>query len=82
MLLQSQNGVVELLPALPPAWAQGEVKGLVARGDFVVSFNWQQHRVQQVSVTARKGGTCLMKVNGKVHTLYLQPGEKKSWKEL
>jgi len=40
MLLQSQNGVIDVLPALPKAWRQGSVHGIRARGDVTVSIDW------------------------------------------
>ena len=58
MLLQSQNGNVHLLPALPDAWANGEIKGLVARGAFVVDMKWAAGKVVTAQVLSKTGGTC------------------------
>ena len=56
MLLQSESDTVELLPALPGAWSSGSVKGLVARGNFEVSMDWKDSKVQKASILSNKGG--------------------------
>jgi len=56
MLVQSQAGFIDVLPALPDAWAQGSFKGLVARGNFVVDAKWHDGKAEEVCVTARIGG--------------------------
>lgn len=61
MLIQSHAGYIQLLPALPDAWAQsGSVSGLVARGSFVFDFSWEEGALIQVQMTARSGGDCVM----------------------
>ena len=57
MLLQSQNEELHLSLALPDAWQAGSVRGLVARGGFVVDMDWTDHRLQSAVVVARNEGS-------------------------
>ncbi|MEZ4961483.1 MAG: glycoside hydrolase family 95 protein [Saprospiraceae bacterium] len=57
MLLQSDGQTIHLLPALPDAWRNGSVKGLCARGGFVIDMDWKNGQVEKVKVFARRGGT-------------------------
>ncbi len=60
MLLQSQNGVVQILPALPDAWPEGSVTGLKARGNFEVDISWEKGALKEVVVTSFSGAPLTM----------------------
>ncbi|MFD2162368.1 glycoside hydrolase N-terminal domain-containing protein [Paradesertivirga mongoliensis] len=62
MLLQSHDGSIHLLPALPDVWTSGSVKGLVARGGFVVDIDWKDSRVTKLVVTSKIGGNCRLRL--------------------
>jgi alpha-L-fucosidase 2 len=61
MLLQSHLDQIQLLPALPDAWKKGSVKGLVARGNFVVDMNWKENKLTDAVLLSRSGGTCVIR---------------------
>lgn len=64
MLMQSHNGVIELLPALPECWRSGEINGLIARGGYALDFCWQDGKVKTLKVTGKKKGSFTLLVNG------------------
>ena len=69
MLIQSQAGEINLLPALPDAWAAGSVKGLRARGGFVVDITWKGGKVINYRIASENGENVLVRVNGEVKTV-------------
>jgi alpha-L-fucosidase 2 len=58
MLLQSHLGFIHILPALPSAWLNGNVRGLRATGNFVVDIGWQDGRATDIKITSGLGGLC------------------------
>ncbi|TWU27713.1 glycoside hydrolase family 95 protein [Bythopirellula polymerisocia] len=84
MLLQSSspdlsnNGLVdiELLPALPSAWPEGEVHGLCARGGFEVSMSWKNGKLVSVEILSRKGLPAKIRYHSQVVPLLLKSGQR------
>ncbi|HPT78296.1 MAG TPA: glycoside hydrolase family 95 protein [Candidatus Atribacteria bacterium] len=61
MLLQSHQGHISLLPALPPMWPEGEVRGLRARGGYTVDIAWKDSRITCGRIYSHVYGKCLVK---------------------
>ncbi|MBL8205564.1 MAG: glycoside hydrolase family 95 protein [Blastocatellia bacterium] len=61
MLMQSHAGEIHLLPALPKAWASGEIKGLRARGGFEVSMKWEDGRLVYATIKSKAGLPCVVR---------------------
>ena len=57
MLMQSNDGIIRLLPALPTAWQDGEVRGLKAVGDFTVDMTWSEGRLTMARIVNNQGQT-------------------------
>lgn len=62
MLQQSHEDFIELLPALPKAWNNGEFKGLVARGNFEITTRWKKSKFNSVEILSKSGGKCSLKL--------------------
>lgn len=65
MLVQSHTKYIDILPALPAAFADGEVKGICARGGFVISMKWENGKLQRLTVTSKAGQPLQLRYNGK-----------------
>ncbi len=66
MLLQSHKNYIALLPALPASWKDGEIKGLMARGNKEISLIWANGKLKEGTVKAVLGGECRLKYDGKI----------------
>ncbi|HUT92659.1 MAG TPA: glycoside hydrolase N-terminal domain-containing protein [Thermoguttaceae bacterium] len=75
MLLQSQTGQLDLLPALPQAWANGKVTGLRARGGFEVDMAWADGRLVDVKIKSLQGGPCALRHKEKSVDRPTRPGQ-------
>ena len=69
MLLQSHAGEIDLLPALPSSWPEGEVRGLRARGGITVDLAWKAGRVTTYRLTSRSPEKVTVRVNGEVSAI-------------
>ncbi len=76
MLLQSQNGEIELLPALPDAWPAGRVTSLRARGGFEIDLAWDGGKLRQLNVRSVSGGSTVVRYGDHTAQIKLKPGEE------
>ncbi|MEO7924727.1 MAG: glycoside hydrolase family 95 protein [Chitinophagaceae bacterium] len=80
MLLQSQEGVIDFLPALPKEWNEGNFEGVCARGAFELSFQWKNNKFTHAIILSKAGGICKLNLpsnvkvtsNGKEVTIQVQ----------
>ena len=78
MLVQSQTGVIELLPALPPEWPTGKISGIRARGGYEVSIEWRDGKLVSASIKNISGtGQCKVAYGSRTIEFQLKRGEIK-----
>ncbi len=58
MLMQSHDGFIKMLPALPDEWSEGTFNGLCARGGFELDFTWKNKTVTQLKIVSKAGEVC------------------------
>jgi alpha-L-fucosidase 2 len=63
MFLQSHLQQIQLLPALPSAWSKGSIKGLVARGNFVIDMEWDNSKLTRAAILSNAGSICVLRTN-------------------
>lgn len=76
MLLQSHTGEIHLLPALPSQWPDGYIKGIKARGNFILDLEWQEGILQKATIHSQSGGKCKVRYKEKIKEFTTRPGEK------
>jgi alpha-L-fucosidase 2 len=74
MLLQSEGGEIELLPALPQAWATGSITGLRARGGFEVDLAWDNHELTKATIRSVTGRKAVVRYGERTEQIELKPG--------
>jgi len=75
LLLQSQNDVLELLPALPSAWPEGSVTGLRTRGGFEVDLRWKARHLESATFRSAIGGKTVVRYGSRELPVEVAPGK-------
>ncbi|MBN2698412.1 MAG: glycoside hydrolase family 95 protein, partial [Bacteroidales bacterium] len=75
MLMQSHQGYIDILPALPDSWPSGRVKGLRARGAFEIDMAWDKGKLTELTIQSMAGNPLKIKIGEKLLTYETEPGE-------
>lgn len=78
-LLQSHAGEISLLSALPPTWTDGSVRGLRARGNFVVDIAWRGGKLAEATIRSLSGGSTKLRYGSVTREVKLGKGETYRW---
>jgi alpha-L-fucosidase 2 len=79
MLLQSQNDEIQILPALPAAWASGSVRGLRARGGFEVDIAWKDGKLTHASIHSLNGNPIRLRYGRTTKFVEIKKDETFQW---
>lgn len=74
LIVQSHQGYIDLLPALPAAIPEGEIKGLRARGGYELDLKWCQGKLNALTIRPTVSGTCEVRYAGKSKTMEVKAG--------
>ena len=76
MLMQSHEGDVHLLPALPDEWRDGSINGIVARGGFMINMEWKTGRLVKADILSRNGGELNVRYGDQTMTYHTKKGQR------
>ncbi|WP_415859541.1 glycoside hydrolase family 95-like protein [Aureibaculum sp. 2210JD6-5] len=76
MLLQSHEGFLRILPALPKNWPTGSIKGLKARGNIEVDITWENGNLISLGLKSQKNKTIKIKYKGIIKEIALKANQK------
>jgi alpha-L-fucosidase 2 len=63
MLVQSHEGVIDLLPALPDEWSEGEINGVCSRGAFELKIKWNEGKLMKAQILSKQGAICRIRTH-------------------
>ncbi len=70
MLIQSHSGYIQLLPALPNEWSDGNFNGVCTRGAFEINFSWKAHKIKKLEIISKAGQSCTLKMVQNIKILH------------
>jgi len=75
MFVQSTNGTIRILPALPPQWHNGSISGLKARGNFTIGLHWKHNKLSKLSIKSIKGASCKIRYGSRITSFKTKKGK-------
>jgi alpha-L-fucosidase 2 len=82
MLMQSYDGFIYLLPALPEVWKDGSITGLKARGGFEIDMTWKGGKIETLTIHSKLGGNCRLRTKEALKGAGLKTAKGKNFNPL